>query len=103
MPCNSDHMEPTVREKQWVQATKLLIWYCEKTERAVEPWMRTVAEDIYGRGGEEAMQRLCKYLRTDFASYPAYTDAIVYGRNKESRQLADWWEDHCKEDAKREA
>ena len=102
MPCDSSYMEPTIAEQQCRSAANLLIWAYEKTEIHVPEWLKAVANDPYGRGGEHAMRDLCTLLRGLEKSSPSTFERIVYdGRSPDSRKLADWWEEHQRQDLKK--
>lgn len=102
MPCNSDHMEPTTRERQYREAAQLLIYvYRSLGLTPIHPQLRADAASIYGGNhGEKNMGTLCGLLKNMTEVQLA---KIVYdGRNPEARRLADWWDEHKAEDAKRE-
>lgn len=101
MPCNTDHMEPTVKERQQQDAAKVLFYVKTALGRTVPGELRAAAEDVYGRGihPDNVVRMLCECFRS---MTDAEMNRIVYdGRNREARRAADWWEEHQAEDAKR--
>ncbi|AMO44240.1 hypothetical protein DSS3P8_182 [Roseobacter phage DSS3P8] len=103
MPCNTEHMEPTVRERQKKEAATLLVFALNGLGKPVRKSLQSAASSLYGNGvdGDEVVAELCATIRV---MTPKQRDAIVYnGRVKMSRRLADWWEEHQAEDIKREA
>lgn len=100
MPCNSDHMEPTVQERQRSQAAQFLVFVNNRLGIPVSKKLKAAAEDVYGGpDGEKYMIDLCDTIRS---MTEGQQDAIVYnGRDPMSRRLADWWDEHKAEDAKR--
>lgn len=103
MPCVSDYMNPNTSEATARQCAKFMVFICGRL--FVEPSKETVdaAKDCYGRPftGESATAKLCNMLQL---LEPATLEAIVYdAKDKTSRLLATWWEDHCKADKKHEA
>lgn len=98
MPCRSDHMEPTVQERQRQQAANHLIYVYERLGVESTKDITDAASSPYA-GTDKYMKMLCTMLR----GMPSHQrDEIVYdAHNKRSRALADWWEEHCVEDMKR--
>lgn len=101
MPCNSEYMEPSVAERQCRDAAQLLIYVLTELGKNVPKYLREDAEDIYGgHSGDKYMKRLCKELSE---MEELQIDRIVYNaRSSESRRLADWWEEHQRQDKIRE-
>lgn len=95
MPCNSDYMEPTRAEENSRETAKLLLYVYKKLGRQPYPiYLVEAANTRYGNPSKlnDMVVELCRVLRSirkdDF-------ERIVYNaRSKESRALADWWEDH---------
>lgn len=101
MPCNSDYMEPTNKERQLQETAQLLIYVRmnSKSGVKVDSKLRSAANDIYCR--KDYVSELCSALHAlpddDF-------ERIVYNaRDPQSRKLADWWERHEEADRIREA
>lgn len=99
MPCNSDGYEPTDREYQLQRTARLLVYAAEKIGRPVKPEWEMAAADPYCK--MDLVPELCSFLR---GLEPPVFDSIVYdARSKQSRDLADWWEEHEAHDRDREA
>lgn len=101
MPCRSEHMEPTAREEESRRVSKLLAYvYNRLAIKPSEdlPFDMTVLNDCtsntYGNLHllDAFVANLCSLLRSLTTEQ---MESIVYdGHNKQSRQLADWWENH---------
>lgn len=90
MPCTSDYPAPTPKEIELQRTAKLLIYVLEKTGRKADALMKKTAEDCYAN--EDYVPKLCAMLKK---MPEKVRDKLVYdARNKTSRELADWWEEH---------
>ena len=99
MPCNSEYLIPTEREKELQRAAKLLVYVYGKTNKTIHPRLRMFAEDIYCRD-DSSVAVLCKVL-TELDS--SSREALVYNsHDRTARDLANWWEEHQKADNARE-
>jgi hypothetical protein len=99
MPCNSDYLEPTKREQELKHAANLLVYVARKLGAVVEPWMTEQAQALYAND-ERCVTVLCDVLTqlsNDSRDRLLYSDA----RDKTARDLADWWEEHQRADARR--
>ena len=95
MPCNCDHMEPTAAERHRREAAQHLVYIFERLGWSIRDDIRKAANDLYGTGGDECVRILCDILR----GAPEEVMEIVYdAKDRRSRRLADWWEDHQEED-----
>lgn len=100
MPCRSDYLEPTEQEKELRRAAKLLVWLMQTLGQTPDEKFVHAAKSPYG-AGVDAVPSLCATIKGLDASQ---LEAIVYNpHSRMSRNLANWWERHQKEDAKREA
>lgn len=106
MPCNSDYMEPTRAElnsKETAQNLQYaLTWLCKD----VPEYVVTAANNSYGDQSKlnKMTVKLCETLRELESADAVMFDQLVYnGRDKRSRQLAEWWEKHDEADKAREA
>ena len=98
MPCNSDYMEPTGKERQLQRTAKLIIFLRHKTGQPIESWIHSAAENCYC-SREDLVPILCADIK---ALTPSQEEQIVYdAHNKSSRDLASWWEEHQKADRAR--
>ena len=100
MPCNTDHMEPTAKEQHQREAAQLLVYAYGKLNQPAPVALTKAASDLYGGQTDRWVERLCTLCRemTD-----EQMDRIVYNaRDPQSRRLADWYEQHVKEDTARE-
>ena len=101
MPCKSDYMDPTKEESNRKEVSEFLVFVdgilgCETPENIVK-----ASQNAYGSGVElnDVVVLLCRIL-TNLS--PEQQEAIIYNaKNKTSRHLADWWEEHQKADTKR--
>jgi hypothetical protein len=103
MPCRSDYLEPTKYEKLVNETAKRLLWFIGQADihyKGTQIRIKKVSKDMYPskEDGDFVVALLCKELRSLQNRDNCKFDAIVYGRNKEARELANWWEDHEKAD-----
>lgn len=99
MPCRSDYMDPTHKEQQLQRTAQLLKYVYETLEQPVSAKLNEAAQDCYCK--QDYVPELCKTIR----GMPArQLNKVVYNaRDRVSRDLADWWEEHEAADRKREA
>lgn len=99
MPCNSEHMNPTNKERYYQRTAQLLRYVVEKTH-SIPP-----ADDLLKAADDQYCQHdytatLCAHIK-GFA--PHQMESVVYNaRDPMSRKLADWWEEHQAADKNRE-
>lgn len=99
MPCNSDYLNPTNREAELQRAAKLLVYVYDKLDIEVPSYVKKASKDVYCKD-DRSVTRLCAILDV---MLPNTLDEIVYNaKDKTSRDLADWWEEHQKADRERE-
>ncbi|QJA43031.1 hypothetical protein [Phaeobacter phage MD18] len=100
MPCNTVYMEPNVRERQHREAAQHLVYLYGAMNQPIPSQIAADAANIYGgANGEEHMKHLCILLRE--MSEDQLTKYVYDGRNPQARKLADWWDEHKREDWKR--
>lgn len=99
MPCRSDYMEPTGKERRLQETAQLLVYLRQNTKTGdkISNKLRSAASDLYCR--VDFVPELCEAIRSlsadDF-------DRVVYNaRDPMSRKLADWWEKHEEADRQR--
>lgn len=100
MPCRSDYMEPTQKERLLQETAQHLVYVRMSTNsgQAVDKNLKAAAKDIYCR--KDYVATLCSAIR---ALTDEQMNRIVYdGRNPKARSLADWWEKHLEADRIRE-
>lgn len=98
MPCNTEYMEPTVQERQRRLAAQLLVYVYGAMKQPVPKEISEGAASLYG-GSDDHVKQLCTLVGS---MNKEQLDRIVYdGRNAQARKLADWWDEHRKEDWKR--
>lgn len=101
MPCNSDYLNPTEVEQERRLAAALLIHVLECLDETVSPKLRKAADDIYA-DGQDNIPALCARLKRLSEESPSAFERIVYNaKSRESRDLANWWEEHLEADRKR--
>lgn len=103
MPCDSSYMNPNQAEADSKHTCQLLRYVFTELKRPVPDWVAKAAQEYYGNPIylDEAVVLLCATISK---MTQAQGDRIVYNaRSKQSRELADWWEEHQAADRKREA
>lgn len=101
MPCRSDYLEPTDKEKASVEVCKHLAYVKSKLHMEVSPSLLQSGASPYGDlyKLDEHTAELCRLCR---GLNKKQKDEIIYdGRNPKARRLADWWDEHQKFDLKR--
>lgn len=102
MGCNSDYMNPTGKEKQ-LRETAELYAYALRAKHGEDADYQMPVKVLEALStpytSVDVTSELCEFLRKqDLATF----ESIVYNaRNKDSRRLAQWWEDHEAADRKR--
>ena len=102
MPCNSDHMEPGLHEKESRRVANHLVYLAEVGHIKCDDWIFEAADNYYGNVSKvhELTEKLCTVLRE---MNDADMDMYVYnGRLSKARKLATWWEAHQEADKERE-
>lgn len=98
MPCNTDYMKPTTRERQRKEAARLLLYVLESLDVSpVSSELIHSANDVYGGSNKiDWVAQLCDQIH---AMTDDQVNKIVYnGRDPMSRRLADWWDEHQEQD-----
>lgn len=100
MPCNCDHMEPTARERHQREAATHLVYIYGRMGQPVPAEIARCAADIYGGQTDEWVKFLCTMFKE---MNQEQIDRIVYdAKDKRSRALADWYEEHQEVDRQRD-
>jgi hypothetical protein len=99
MPCyEPPEPEPDARHKNRREAARLMIYVFEMLKTPVPGWLYREAKNQFNEN-EDLIPTLCKMVRL---MTEAEFEAIVYNaRDRRSRDLADWWEEHQKADEHR--
>lgn len=101
MPCSSDYLNPSDRERELRHAAKLLLYVNQRTGGPVSPNLKAAAADNYC--SEDYVPALCAHLKVLLRNNPILFNEVVYDpRDPLARNLADWWEEHQKADLARE-
>lgn len=97
MPCQSDYLEPTRRERELQRAARLLVYVRQQLGVAIPGHLLAAADSIYC--ADDFVPALCAAL---LSLAPERRDALIYNsRDRQARDLADWWEDHQEADRRR--
>lgn len=100
MPCNSDYMEPTTREKQLRETNLLLIYAYACLDKIAPREVHDAARSMYG-GRPESVADLCELLSG--MTEEQLNEHVYNGRDSTARRLANWWDLHQEADRQREA
>lgn len=97
MPCNTSYMEPTVQERQHREAAEHLVYLYGALKQPVPAQIAADAANTYGgENGEKNVVHLCTLLGE--MSNKMLNRHVYDGRNPKARKLADWWDEHQRED-----
>jgi hypothetical protein len=97
MPCNSDYMNPTEKERQLQETAKLYAYALRSVGLRVPRAVSKAAVNSYC--GVDFVVNLCDLIRN---MNQVELERVVYnGHSRESRRLADWWEVHERADEAR--
>lgn len=96
MPCIGGHSDPSPHEQHRQLTAKLLVFVYNNLQKEVPRKLLKAANDDYC--SLDYTPDLCKELNA-FSDHQ--TELIIYGKNRTSRALANWWEDHQEEDRQR--
>ncbi len=91
MPCRVDVYEPSEQQKQENRAGYLLAWLMKQRGYTIPTWLTSLVEGkcIVSNKAVPALCEIIKQLtETERNKY------LYNARVKESRALADWWEEH---------
>lgn len=96
MPCNSDYLEPTRRERELQRTARLLVYVNDNLHRVNRLPLLHAATDIYCRA--DYVPQLCAAISQ---MDEQERERIVYNaHDATSRDLADWWEEHQRADGR---
>lgn len=98
MPCNSDYMEPTNREKRLQETAQLLRYVYKQIHKPINDILDNASNDIYCK--IDFVPTLCEEIKK--LSKEELANIVYNAYNKDSRRLADWWEEHLEADRQRE-
>lgn len=98
MPCNSDYLEATGKEKGLRQAAELCVFVDNKLCGITPHAIVEQSKEYYSKDVGQ-VEYLCDKLSK---MGPADMERIVYdAHSAKSRELAEWWETHLAADAER--
>jgi len=98
MPCNSDYLAPTSKERRLKQTSVNLRWLLGKLNSDVPEQVLIDSNDIYCRDHGQ-VEKLCDLIKSMTGNQ---VEAIIYNaRDKQARAVADWWEEHQEADRER--
>ena len=90
MPCRSDYMEPTQRERLLQETAQLYGYVLVETGERVPERVANAANDTYCR--QDFVSHLCAAIT---AMDVDTRHRVVYNaHDRTARRLADWWEEH---------
>jgi hypothetical protein len=92
MPCNSDYLEPSNREREHQRAAKLLAYIHERMAIDCPAWITKEAANHYAND-ERLIPLLCTTM-TNMGDVMRDNFTYKSARLPMARDLADWWETH---------
>lgn len=101
MPCNSDYLEPRGDEVESQRCAECLVYVFKSINIECPKWIEEASKNVYGNSNkiDILVVSLCKLCTKMTEKEKA---AIIYdGKSKQSRKLADWWEEHQEADRER--
>lgn len=101
MGCQSDYMNPSQDEQNKEQTSKLICYVNSKLGLKTPSNIEKASKDCYGTGVDLKIivPELCAKLT---GLTKKQKEEIIYNaKDKTSRELADWWEEHQKADKAR--
>lgn len=104
MPCNSDYMNQTDKERRLQETAQLCVYVAQEwmLEDELDDHIFDQAEEYYAKDVGQ-VEWLCETLRANREADKEQFDSLVFdGSRKMSRRLADWWEEHLEADRQRE-
>ena len=96
MPCNSEYMNPTDKEKKLQETAKLLIHVLKIMGFNPASPLIAASKDMYC--SHDYVDALCSRLSTLSTKQKKL---LLHGQDRVSRDLMNWWEDHRAADVKR--
>jgi len=101
MPCNSGYQDPNREEINKVETSNLLIYVNKKLGIETPSNVKKAAKHIYGEGVDLDVitRKLCSTLKK--LNKKQINEIVYNAKDKNSRKLADWWEEHQEADKKR--
>jgi hypothetical protein len=100
-PCRSDYMDPNFEEANRKKISEFIVFVDSKLGVKTPIHIKKAANHTYGEGVvlNEVTEALCGRLSS---LTEAQASEIIYnGKNKTSRKLADWWDEHVAADKAR--
>jgi hypothetical protein len=89
MPCTSDCHEVDVKQAYNQETARCYRYALLAAEQALPTSVLVASRDTYCN--KDFTDQLCGFLRS---LSPEAFERIVYARNKDARNLANWWEEH---------
>jgi hypothetical protein len=94
-----EEFEPSERQREIARAAKLAVWVCEMTGKECDPDVINAANHRYPEECD-TVAYLCGLIKK--LTKKQFKEIVYNAKPKESRRLADWWEDHQEKDKRRE-
>lgn len=101
MGCRNDYMNPTEQEIESKKVAEHLVYVASKLGKTCKDYVIKASNTMYGDESkiDEMTVTLCNLLKS--LSEEQTNKIVYYARSKQSRDLADWWENHQEFDKKR--
>ena len=101
MGCNSDYLNPTLEEENKVKISRLICFVNDKLGYKNSNSIFKASKSTYGEGVNlnEIVIELCNKLTS--LNKKQKEEIIYNSKSKNSRELADWWEEHQEADKAR--
>src|SRR3954465_15259741 len=97
MPCNSEHMNQTPKEEYYQRTAKLLLFAYNRLGYLISQKLKNAAKEYYC--SIDFTSELCGLLKEVDRNQEKL---LFVFKDKESRDLMDWWQEHQEADKERE-
>lgn len=97
MPCRSDYLEPTQRERLLQNTAQLYAYVLAETGQRVPDRVQAAAGDSYC--SDDYVSHLCDQLT--HMNVDTRHRVVYNAHDRTARRLADWWEEHQAADHRR--
>ena len=96
MPCDCSHMQPTYDETESKRVCKLICFLFNELNLQIPNWIEEASIDMYGNSRKLTAAESILYDTVKSLSEDKFSAYVYNARSKDSRKLANWYEDYDK-------